>query len=54
MEQIYGVREKHLTFLNLSDTLLYKRGVYPEFGGETKSSLTSNIVKLGHNGTSDA
>jgi len=29
MEQIYGVREKHLTFLNLSDTLTYIQTFVP-------------------------
>ena len=33
---------------------LHKRGVYSVLGGETKSLLAPNVVKLSHNGTSDA
>ena len=33
---------------------LHKRGVYCELGRETKSLLTPDVVKLSHDGTSDA
>jgi len=45
MEQIYGVREKHLTFLNLSDTLMCWCAVKKLLTHSLIVSLTENRNK---------